>query len=266
MTTTDLPKNDSRSAVLSFMATHWRTITRVIWWAVVLSASIYLTVVRLSSITSDNPTSMDLGLLGLVAVLILLPFVSEISAFGFTVKKEIEEAKRELKQDIRDETQSIRSEITAIGIANSLTSNVYFQTGIPNPPPDSALADVRDQIAEILRQFREERGLREATRPHADVPPNTILAFQQRYLIEREVKRIWGTRVRNSDSGRYPPFARMVDDLIRYELITSNLGGSLREVFAVASSAIHGDEPSQEKIDFLREVAPGITATLSSIR
>lgn len=209
---------------------------------------------------------LDSGLLVLTAVLILLPFISEVSAFGFTVKKQIEEVKKELKQNIKDETQSIRNEIVALGISNRLTSNVVLQTGLPNPPPDSELAEIKDQITKVLDQFHEQRGIRDLPILHPDVSENTIYVFQQRYLVEREIKRIWSTRVRNGNFYRYPPFSRMVEDLVRFEIITPNLGGSLKEVFAVASSVVHGDEPSKEKSSFLKEVGTGILATLSKIR
>lgn len=259
MATTNSPRSNLRNTL------SWRDIAKSVWWIVVLLATVYLILIRWNSITSDEPTSFDLGLFSLAVVLILLPFISEISAFGFTVKKQIEEAKKELRQDIRDEVQFLRNEIS-IGITNRLISNIFFQASIPYPPPDSALPNLREQIAEIVQQFLKERGIRGTPQPSAEaVPPDAIFAFQQRYLIEKEIKRLWNTRIHYGDFERYPPFGRMVDDLVRHELITPSLGASLREVFAVASSIIHGDAPSQEKIDFLRDVTPRIIATLSSI-
>ncbi len=258
MATTDSPKNGPQNV------SKWKSFAKPVWWVVVLLLTVYLILVRWNSITSDKPTSFDLALLGIVVVLILLPFISEISAFGFTVKKQIEEVKKELRQDIREEIQFLRNEIT---FSNRLTSNIFLQTGIPNPPPDSALPGLREQIGEIVQQFLEARGIREIPRPSVEVvSPNATFAFEQRYLIEREIKRIWSTRIRYGDFERYPPFGRMVDDLVKYELITPDLGASLKQVFAVASSIIHGDEPSREKIDFLRDVAPSIITTLKSIR
>ncbi len=266
MITSDSTKKTFLLRIWESVTTHWRQIGRAFWWAVSLSTSIYLIAARFDKVISDKPTTFDIGLLGFTVVLILLPFISEISAFGFTIKKQLEEVKKELRQDIKDETQSIRNEILAIGISNKLTSNVVLQTGLPNPPPDNELAEIRNQITEVLRQFQEQRGMRDLPPLHVDVSPNTIFAFQQRYLVEREIKRIWSTRIKNGDFYRYPPFSRMVEDLVRFELITSNLGGSLKEVFSVASSAVDGDEPSLEKISFLQEVAPDILATLNSIR
>ena len=273
MSTPDTSKASLQARAMDFLRVHWQTIMQTtrsilqaIWWTLSLLALLVVLALRTISVTGDHPTTFDIGLMGLVAILILLPFVSELTAFGITVKKHIEEAKKELKQNIKEEAQSVRSEIVALGITNRLTSNVTFQTGIPNPPPDSALDEIREQISEILRQFQDQRGMRDMPRQQADISENTVFAFQYRYLVEREVKRIWNSRIRDGDVSRLPFFSKMVDDLVRYELISRGLGRSLKDVFSVASSAIHGEEPSQEKVSFLREVAPEIVAALSSIR
>lgn len=249
----------------NWLANNSRILLKSLWWLATLAFTVYLSIIRFSQITSMTPIPFDIGLIGLVIVLILLPFVSEISAFGFTIKKQFEQVKQELKQDIKDETQSIRNEILAIGISNKLTSNLYIQN-TQNPPSDNELSAIKEQISEVLKQFQKERGIQDLPRFDRNVSDNTIYSFTQRYLIEQEIKRIWGTRIVNGDFYRYPGFARMVDDLVRFDLITSNIGGMLREVFAVASSAIHGNEPSQEKIDFLKDVCPEILATLKTIK
>ena len=241
-------------------------IFRAIWWGVLLVACLILILSRFDKVSSGQPTIFDAGLLAFFAVLILLPFISEVSAFGVTVKKQIEEVKKELNQNIKDEIQVIRNDIVALGISNRLTSNVVFQAGLPNPPPDSALSEIKDQIAEMLKEFQQQRGIRELPIREGVVSENAVFAFQQRYQVERELKRIWSTRVKYGDFSRYPPFQRMVDDLVQYELITPYLGRSLKEVYAIASSAVHGDEPSQEKVDFLKVVAPEIIGTLGSIQ
>jgi hypothetical protein len=226
-------------------------VLRGVWWVIALAFFIYLILARSASIASSNPTIFDTGVLAIVAVLILLPFMSEISAFGFTVKKQIEEAKKELKQNVREEIGLVRNELLALSISNRLTSNVILQAGVPNPPPDSALEEVRNQITEVLEQFQQERGIRDVQPRRSEVAENTVSAFEQRYLVEQEVKRLWRARIADGEFHRYPPFSRMVDDLVQYELITPSLGKSLREVYSVASAVVHGDDPSDEKTSFL---------------
>ena len=242
---------------------NWMKFFRAFWWCVLLSVCLLLILSRFDKLSSGQPASFDAGLLIFFAILILLPFVSEVSAFGITVKRQIEEVKKELKQNIKDETQILRNDIVALGISNRLTSNVLVQAGLPNPPPDSDLNIIKEQIAEMVRDIQQQRGINELS-----FRENTAsdIAFQQRYQVEKELKRIWSTRVKNGDFARYPPFSRMVDELAQYELITYSFGKLLKDVYAVASTAVHGDEPSQEKVNFLREVAPEIIGTLNSIR
>lgn len=249
-------------------------IFRAAWWVAILILVGYLTYTRWAQLTVDKPSVFDTGLLALLAILVLLPFVSEVSALGFTVKKQIDEAKKELKQDVKEEVQTIRSELLALGISNRLTSNVILQGGL-NPPPDDALNDVKKQIEEVLRQFQAQSGISKPPHSEGDVSQNIIFAFKQRLLIEKELRRIWETRIgdvpsitsaANTDRSRYPTVSRIVEDLVRCELINPNLGRSLKEIYAVASAAIHGEEPSQDKIDFLRAIAPEVINTLSVIR
>jgi hypothetical protein len=261
-----LPKTQTKDSANDKKKFDWEKMFRRLWWVVSIALTGYVIFVRFPSITSAQPTSFDTGLLAIVTILILLPFISEVSAFGFTVKKQINEAKKEIKQDVKEEVQTIRNEIFALGITNRLTSNVILQSGVPNPPPDNALNEIRSQINEMLKQFQHDRGLREVQPQPSNVSENTVFAFEQRYLVEQEVRRIWSTRIKDGDFYRYSSFSRMVDDLAKYELITSNLAPPLKEVYAVASAAIHGNEPSQEKIDFLRQVAPEVISTLSSIK
>jgi hypothetical protein len=90
-------RDDSVSSDSDRVTIDWMRILRAAWWLLALGCCLYLIIIRLDSVSSDKPTSFDTGLLAIAAILILLPFISEISAFGFTVKKQIEEAKKELK-------------------------------------------------------------------------------------------------------------------------------------------------------------------------
>lgn len=243
------------------MRYNWNGFLLALWWVILVLAMLFLVYKRFEAVSSATPTYFDLGLLSLVITLLLLPFVSEMSAFGFTIKRQIEEVKEEVKEEV----QSIRNEIFALGISNRLTSNVVFQAGLPNPPPDNALDEIRLQISEVLRQFQQQRGIHQVLQPSGSVSDGTMFAFEQRYLIEQTVRRIWTSRLRNEGYNRYPPFAKMVGELVQYELVTPELGTSLREVYAIASSVVHGDEPSREKIVFLQNVAPQLIATLNAI-
>jgi hypothetical protein len=58
-------------------------------------------------------------------------------------------------------------------------------------------------------------------------------------------------------------------NLLRYleerELISRGLFNSIRDVYAICSSAIHGEGVSEAKVSFVRDVAPELIASLESI-
>jgi hypothetical protein len=136
------------------------------------------------------------------------------------------------------------------------------------PPPDTQLPTLEEQIQPILAEFRREWGITAQPQPLQSLIPteNTVLAFSSRYQIEREVRRIWSSRFQQDvERPRILPIVRMVEDLVRAEVIPPAVGRSIREVYAIGSPAVHGEEPTQEKIIFLNEVVPSLVSTLRGI-
>ncbi len=62
------------------------------------------------------------------------------------------------------------------------------------------------------------------------------------------------------------PLSRLLDVLIQAEIVDSELARAIRQVYAVCSPAIHGEDVSQTKVNFVREVAPELQATLRKLR
>jgi len=232
---------------------------RAVLWVSALALCLYLTLTRFASVTAAKPTPFDTAILAFTAILILLPFVSEVTAFGVTVKRQIEEVKKELKA----ETGEIRNELRMMNMTASQSSNVYFQ-GTPGVP-NASLPAYGDWIRDLLQRFQEESGIRDTPPRPSAVPAGSAFAFEQRYQIEREVKRLWSARVVRDDFQRFPNFYRMVDDLVLAQLVTADLARPLKEVYQVASTLMHGFETEPEKEAFLREVGPAVVMTLSAI-
>jgi hypothetical protein len=93
-----------------------------------------------------------------------------------------------------------------------------------------------------------------------------MLAFSSRYQIEREVRRIWSSRFpQGGERPRNLPFGRIVEELVQGEIIPPQVGRTIREVYAIGSPAVHGEEPTQEKINFLNDVVPSLVSTLRAI-
>ncbi len=167
-----------------------------------------------------------------------MPFFSELSLLGVTIKQQLDETKKEIKQDVKEQIYSMRAEIqNAVNVTNR--TNLY----VGAPPPDSQLVTLDDLT----------------------VSPEIVFAFSSRYHIENEVTRLYNSRFQIRENERFISVGKMVDELIRAEVISSPVGRSIREVYSISSAAVHGREPSKEKIAFLKDVVPSIIETVRAI-
>ena len=58
----------------------------------------------------------------------------------------------------------------------------------------------------------------------------------------------------------------MLSSFVEIGLISPEQDESLRKVYAICSAAIHGEEISEAKINFVRDVAPEIIASLQAAK
>jgi hypothetical protein len=185
-----------------------------------------------------------------------------LTLFGVTLKQQIEETKKELKEDLKENVTALRSELQNVV---SLNSNIHPQF-IMNPPPESQLSHIRQQIEEIHAMVTREagNGQVEQSAPIPSPTQNTMFAFATRYQLENELRRIWRSRIGNqpSMSDRPLPITRIIRDLVEADLITPHVAHLIREVYAVGSAAVHGVEPTDHQLEFLRNTVPEIIQTL----
>ena len=192
--------------------------------------------------------------------LLLLPFFQEISLFGLTFKKEFEA----LKTNVKEEVAGIRAEIrNSVDVRTQISPNIVF----PSPPPDSQLPAIEKRILTVLDAVLNERDVpkAEVSREALVAPPDAEILFRARYNIERELRRIWNQHMQEIPQRRFLPTLRITQSLVEWELIDSRVAEAIREVWLVASPAIHGEPVTPAKVSFVREVAPQLVATLRSI-
>lgn len=226
---------------------------------------------RWHAITLGSAQAFDTILLAAVIALALLPFFSELTVYGLSWKQYVEETKKEIKQDVKEQIFALRTDLhNAIVTNTQVNPHFYVNAPPPPPPPDNQLSELERQIQSRLEEFREELGIAADNLSAQELRPseNTTTAFSSRYMIERELRRIWRSRFQKQvlDSTSRIPVGRMVDELVKTEIIPASIGRSIREVFSVASPAVHGDEPSPEQIAFLTDVVPPLLVTLKAIK
>ncbi|MBI5677234.1 MAG: hypothetical protein HZC52_01780 [Planctomycetes bacterium] len=219
---------------------------------------------RKDVILSGSPQAFDTALIAILAALLLMPFFSELSLLGVTIKQQLDETKKEIKQDVKEQIYSMRAEIqNAVNVSNRM--NLYVNA----PPPDSQLDTLEQQIKPILDDFRKELGIKAQAEPLGDLTPapEIVYAFSSRYHIENEITRLYNSRfqIRETERERFMGVSKMVDELVRAEIISSPVGRSIREVYSISSAYVHGREPSKEKIAFLQDIVPSLIETLRAI-
>jgi hypothetical protein len=216
---------------------------------------------RLPDLISGKTTSFDALALVILIGLALSPIFSEIKLLGFSLKQQIES----VKKDVDKQLETFRAELhNSIDVRSTFTPQINF-----GAPPDNLLPQIERQVQvaidSALAQVRTP--IPEGVGSVVNVPSENVELFQVRFSIERELGRI--VNERSEMPNDLPKNLRMphrtVDRLVEAHFIPAELGRAIREVYAVCTAAIHGQEVSEAKVKFVRDVAPGLLTALRAI-
>lgn len=235
---------------------------KTLWWGILIICIGYYLASRLDQLQAGNPSWFDALAFIVWVALGLGPFFKEMEFLGFKLKQEV----AKLKEHVTSEIASIRTTIqTSVDQRQSVTSSLNI--GYP-APLDSQLAQIQEQIRVAVR---EAVGSTVATPPTAapmvDAPPaDTQLLFAARLALENELRFIHRPLVSGTGAfQRVEPVQRIVESLVRSEQITPDLGKAIREVYSVCSLAVHGEDVSPAKVEFVRSTAPELISALKVI-
>lgn len=232
---------------------------KVIWWILLVLALGLLVSKRFGAISSGTATPIDAFLLLIWFAVLLLPLFKEFDFFGIKLKAEFEG----LRSDIKDQVNTLRTEIHS-----TINSQISTQFHL-NPPPDSQLSEIEDKFRKILNEVMHSQGIRNAADLESIVtlPAGVDYLFAVRYAIEREVQRIYVERVESTPStpGRQPILG-MAQILNAVGLLDQGLLHVLREVYSICTPAIHGEPVSDEKLKFVKGIAPNLIMTLMAVK
>jgi len=110
-----------------------------------------------------------------------------------------------------------------------------------------------------------ELGIKKQADEHnIDISKDVQFLFSVRYNIEKELRRISS---KFFDDERPRPMIMMVPRLVEQQLISPNQHKVIRNLYSIASPAIHGDEQklTVAEVDFAKQIAPGIIEELKKI-
>ncbi len=218
----------------------------------------FLAYIQRNSILGAKPTSVDLLLSVAVIACLFFPFVQEISIGGISLKKELENTKKEIGETLGHFQNEIITSVASIAV--SPTFNVSTQ-----PLSDEALAQLEDKMEQTVNRVFQSISSGESPESSIiKVEDDTLFLFSARHNVERELRRIWGNR--DSQDARWPSTVHyMTRKLADAEIIPRDFISAIKEVYSACSPAIHGEEVTQQQVNFVRDLAPKIVATLQHI-
>jgi hypothetical protein len=226
---------------------------KIIWWLLLVGFFIYLFTQRYDFIMKGATTSTDIVIFLILIVLLVIPLFQEFSLFGVSFKKEIDT----LRNDIEKQIISLKTEIRN-------TVNIY-PYGIP--PPDTELPALKKMVDEAVSKAVKTKGVETAVKfkEELTVADDTQFLFAVRYAIENELRRIFNVRWESLVKQGYLTIPQMLRELFDLRKIDPQIHDAIREVNAICSAAIHGKTVSEKAINFVRDVAPGLVASLRAV-
>ena len=236
---------------------------KISWWVVLTATlSVLLGVFRLDALAGGDATAFDIVAFAIWVALLLVPLFQEVDIFGVKLKQQIDQ----LASQVRAEITGLRSEIQSTNNMNANVNPNFYFSGSP-PSTDERLEKNDELIKRAVGDIAKSYGVTNADQ-EADVviatPDEAVYLFQVRFNLEKELRRLYverlGTEIRNFST------PRVVDDLVRAEVLDAELAYAIREVYAVCSMAIHGRDVSSRQTRFVRDTAPGLIASLRVIR
>jgi hypothetical protein len=234
---------------------------KIVWWVVLCVALVILLWNRFGAISQGTGTLLDAFFFLILVALLLLPLFREFEFFGIKLKAQLDN----FKSEVKDEISGMRNEIrTSIGINSQVSPQIYL-----TPPPDNQLPQLEERFRRILDDTMKTYGLQSAvdSKTQLATPDTVSYLFQVRYNLEKELRRIYRERIEPHEQirGGLSVF-RILQSLSEIGLIEPRLYHVVREVYAICSPAIHGEGVTQQKLDFVKDIAPNLITSLMAIK
>jgi len=236
---------------------------KIVWWLLLLGLTTSVLILRFNKILNGQSIPFDVFVFLIWTALMLFPIYSQVELFGIKLHREIEQ----IKKDINEKLIDLKTDIK-INQAQSFTANIL---GYGPPPPDDKLPDLELQIEQIIGKKLEKFRIQDNIELNGrlTIPENNLLLFKVRYSIEQQVNRIWENRFAkkyNLDFRGTIPIWKQIQELMQFEIIKDNLYGILREVLSICNYAVHGEQITENQIEFVLNNAKEIIDYLSTIK
>jgi len=223
------------------------------WWYLVLllTSSIYVFYYRNDENIFQLKEFNAMNLIFVLwLVLLIFPLFSEMEFLGIRLKKEVEEAKKEVKDGLSD----LRLQLMDLKISNSATNNITIEGSLRS-------AKGLDMLKEELQHNTEnEIDLPEGSVDSEvvlDVSEQEVYLFSVRLSIEKSLSELYD-KVGYDDFNGNKTVRKMLKHLIQMEAIPVNLFEPVTEIINICNRGIHGEIVSERYINFIKDVFPKV--------
>jgi hypothetical protein len=238
---------------------NWLKIT---WWLCILAVLSALLWARRVALLEGTATTFDLIAFILWMCLMLVPIFSEIKIFGFELNQKIDALEKHIDGQIATLTTEVRTNV-------DLRTQINPQFTFTTPPQDSQLPNIEQNIRKILQREFEARGIPPATAtPSEDVlpeDPTAIYLFTVRRAVDKELRRICLKKFGDEASCRRSSAGLLLNSMQRQNLASPELARAVRDLYAVCSPSVHGEDATPDQVKFVEDVSPGLLAALRAI-
>jgi len=248
-----MPLSNTKVGELEMVLPNW---LKIAWWVLLLALLGGVLRTRLSAFTAGSAVGADVVLLVIWTALLLAPLFQEVTLFGITLKRQVNQ--------LTEELSALRNDVrNSVAVRTQVNPTFY----VPAPPPDSQLPALESRLREVLLGVLRDLGI-EQVRPAAELQPapdDVTFLFNVRYGIERELRRVWNEFDHVEESGGPTSVLRIASTLSREGLLDDRLAHVVQQVYRVASPAVHGEPVSEAQVSFVRDVAPELISALKAI-
>lgn len=247
-----------KEVIVSYLKSKW-------WYLVLLILStIYVLYHRNGIYQLKEFNAMNLIFL-LWLILLLLPLFSEMEFFGVKLKKEVEKAKTEVKENLND----LRIQIMDLKISNSNANTINFGNGfLPTEQKLKELIEefitksnvIDDNLIEV--SSKPNIGLttdaKELSNFEFEIAEESTYLFKVRLMLEKTLTDLCEKTGYEGSKSMH----EMMRHLIRCELINGKTEDLISQIIKIANRGVHGEIVSKEYIDFIKQVLPELKKQL----
>jgi len=240
-----------------------KTWLKSFWWLILVFSLLFILSKRLDNIFEGVAQPFDISLFLILFALLLIPLFQEIEIFGIKFKKEIEELRKELTNNL----MSLRNDINnKIDLQNQSNQNFYINP--QNIPADSELSSLKDSFNKAIEEIRQEKNIdiSSESEVQSSITKDTQYLFSVRYSIEDELKNIIKRLNMDSDNFMFFSLKIMLEIIQAYISLDGEILDMLKKVYAICSLAVHAKGVTQAQINFVKDVSPRLISYLKNVR